>query len=400
MYEFLFALFLCSYQFKNAAFIPAGLDLTIVTALILLPYTIAIMIVKRRHLSSQGSSWFSLAFALYAVLSLQWGYAEFFITQKTMIFTIFTIPALLIARYIIARESNRLRNFFYSVLFLATLTTAEAYRVLFTSPADIVTLLGNNYLVAGKTLGLGILLALGLVDSSKKWFNYIVVICISAMFVVSFYLGGRGPVISLIIAIMLWAWISYRKADYIKPVPIVLFVISSCGFWLLLNFKAMIEQSVLIKRMGEIVTADGTIDQSIILRWEYYQSAWQAFIEHPLQGIGLGSWPQYFGMGDVYWHPHNMLLEILSELGVIGLTLFSATIWEMQRQINWREVKLSPTVISLSAALLFSIMNAIKSGDLNDNAALFVMFGLLAGVLTREMYDKTSTIQTNHQVKT
>jgi hypothetical protein len=77
------------------------------------------------------------------------------------------------------------------------------------------------------------------------------------------------------------------------------------------------------------ITAFGTIDR-LQARGDYWHAAWQVALRHPIAGTGAGTfdlaWAAY---GDVsHWggalDAHNLYLETLSELGLVGLVLVAA----------------------------------------------------------------------------
>jgi O-antigen ligase len=137
-------------------------------------------------------------------------------------------------------------------------------------------------------------------------------------------------------------------------------------------------------------TYESHSDESIILRLEYYGSAISAFLKHPLLGLGFGGWalfhdtlyhfvPEAHDLREVLWrHPHNIGLEVLSETGLIGgllgiwfgILIFKRTAF---RLLGHSFLDSAPILL-----LAFSLFNALKSGDLNDNIFLFVMAGIVA----------------------
>ena len=65
-------------------------------------------------------------------------------------------------------------------------------------------------------------------------------------------------------------------------------------------------------------------------RWYWWQEAWRSFREHPLAGQGAGSFwlvhrHERTNSADVT-QPHNILLQVLSDMGVVGLLLFVAAV--------------------------------------------------------------------------
>lgn len=82
-------------------------------------------------------------------------------------------------------------------------------------------------------------------------------------------------------------------------------------------------------------TGDGDID-STTRRYYLTQAGWRMFLEHPLFGIGIGNY-YYENRNYAPVHPgraHNMYIEIMAELGIIGIFLFLGTIFFTLKGLN------------------------------------------------------------------
>jgi O-antigen ligase len=199
----------------------------------------------------------------------------------------------------------------------------------------------------------------------------------------SLNLGGRGPVISAILAttvlITLSLFYANNKPNGCMLKNIAYFIIVLCILFLLMELMLKTDkQSALLKRISYDYLQG---DESILLRIKYYKSAWKCFLAHCFTGVGFGGWPYYQGLGDMYYHPHNIFLEILCEIGLVGFTLFCALLFSIFAKFNIQKLASSPFVKIFLCVLMFCFINALKSGDLNDNIALFCYLGILAGAL-------------------
>jgi O-antigen ligase len=78
----------------------------------------------------------------------------------------------------------------------------------------------------------------------------------------------------------------------------------------------------------------GTMEQ----RLDYYRSAISAFCEEPLLGLGLDGWTVYYYGFEKSDYPHNIVLEVAAEQGLVGvaaLLAFIVAVWLASRRI-WR----------------------------------------------------------------
>jgi len=77
------------------------------------------------------------------------------------------------------------------------------------------------------------------------------------------------------------------------------------------------------------VPSSDQVVQSTQLRWIHINIAWRIFLEHPLNGIGIGNYYWECGKYAPIGHgrAHNTYLEILAELGIIGLFIFAGILF-------------------------------------------------------------------------
>ena len=88
------------------------------------------------------------------------------------------------------------------------------------------------------------------------------------------------------------------------------------------------------------------------------------------------AWPLVIGATDVRLYPHNLILEILVELGLVGLLLFGGlSLWALRGLGSAYSVR--HDVLRLVVLMLFvtGFLNSMSSGDLSDNR---FVFGVLA----------------------
>tara|TARA_B110000444_G_C18782081_1_gene567953 strand:- start:119 stop:1414 length:1296 start_codon:yes stop_codon:yes gene_type:complete len=121
-----------------------------------------------------------------------------------------------------------------------------------------------------------------------------------------------------------------------------------------------------------------------------FQSAVKVWLESPILGVGLHTYREVcsdFGlMGTgpgVCWHPHNISLELLSETGIIGFTLFYAMIISIFVSIfkSFRENG-SFFILSILSALLFLCFFPLSTGISIFNNGFAAIIWLIVGWLT------------------
>lgn len=148
---------------------------------------------------------------------------------------------------------------------------------------------------------------------SKNWYWLLMLMPITAIMVI---LGAssRGGQLALVVQLVV---MNYRTV--FKPKVLI-----SCGvaFFLLWTFLPE-AQKERFQSMGE----DKTSQQRIL----YWENGLEMIKEHPLLGVGYFNFAPYFGRyypGDVLLRraelPHNIIIQVGTDTGVIGLSIFIA----------------------------------------------------------------------------
>lgn len=117
-------------------------------------------------------------------------------------------------------------------------------------------------------------------------------------------------------------------------------------------------------------------------RWTWWQEAWHAFTRHPIGGTGAGTFELTNQMlrraPIVVDEPHNVPLQFLSELGIVGFLLYlgaaAASLWGVVR------VRRDPAALALGIAVAVFFAHTIVDKDWNFVATCGPLL-LLAGAL-------------------
>ncbi len=111
-----------------------------------------------------------------------------------------------------------------------------------------------------------------------------------------------------------------------------------------------------------------------------FENALRLWAETPFLGHGLGSFALQMGWVDNRAYPHNIILEILVEMGVVGLCLWGLVVFLVIKNITHSRLRNS-SLFSLGVMyLVFTGVNTMVSGDLVDNRFFFAILGLIGGM--------------------
>ncbi|QQS11142.1 MAG: O-antigen ligase family protein [Rhodospirillales bacterium] len=114
-------------------------------------------------------------------------------------------------------------------------------------------------------------------------------------------------------------------------------------------------------------------------RQELHAAAIDGWSRSPVFGIGIGGYPSLLtNLPRDY--PHNIVLEILCELGVVGLALF---LWGVRAVWGHFRTALRLRTFAADIAVFTSVLyalSALASGSLNDHRILFLHVGVVIGL--------------------
>lgn len=179
--------------------------------------------------------------------------------------------------------------------------------------------------------------------------------------------GTRGPVLSTVVSLMLISIVTY-SAHRRMPIALGPLVVCAVLAAILVNLSSGPELPL---QRFELLVSENK-GASILIRGYMFVTAWNLTLANPL-GVGVGGFDRYAPLELHY--PHNLLLEVGSELGWIPLfSLVVLLTWSvivvvriLRREYAWH-------TLFLSLVFMSALMNAMVSGDLNDNRVLYATF--------------------------
>ncbi len=234
---------------------------------------------------------------------------------------------------------------------------------------------GGGYLVLGRICGPGALVALAgwLYGRGRVAGRLCLALFLGLGFVLAIG-GGRGPLLStglaLLIPIGLSVRLTRREIRYWRTLLSVFMLLLAAAGGLAL-YKTFTGQRLTtfdrLERLAEQNTRSG-----FYVQWA---GVWP---EAPLVGHGAGSWPLLIGRPDKTSYPHNLFLELTVETGVVGLLLFLAVVGVALRPVSLERLRRDPQALCAMMLFVSALSNAMTTGDLPGNRAIFLALGLLA----------------------
>lgn len=190
--------------------------------------------------------------------------------------------------------------------------------------------------------------------------------------------GSRGPVIGLVVAlpsVLLWRAASPAMARRLA------WSLLAVGALAVVAVVALVPPQATQRSLSIFQTTQETGDTSRIVLWGEAVNAFASNLTHTLVGVGTGGYAALSTTGAHY--PHNIVLEVGSELGVLGLLALAAFVISVFVRLL-RLVAAGGESAGWSGLLLtlfvFSLVNAQFSGDIPYNSGLWLWGGIASGL--------------------
>ncbi|MBN1908708.1 MAG: O-antigen ligase family protein [Pirellulales bacterium] len=319
-------------------------------------------------------------FFSYAVLSLLWTPGGDYARSKALYVGVLTFWTLAACAVVIASGRRRVVRFFLLLTLFAVWLAAESlWSFRETEAGHSIEALGGNYLGLGRMIGAAGLILLGygllLADSrAKRWAALAGFLGFCGVLLI---LGGRMPLLATVAGAVVplgMAIVSQpgrRVRRRMATYALLLGVLLVGG--IALSFSEWAPQT--LQRMQRLW--EGELGHSTASRLEAYPAGIEYWWQRPLLGHGIGAWPMLYLHSDVRAYPHNLIIETLAELGLVGLGLLIALFWAAWRALGpVRQLTSDPLRLIVLMLLVNALANAMTSGDLPDNRFLFGMLGL------------------------
>jgi len=277
-----------------------------------------------------------------------------------------------------------IRNF---ILFFALIGTGMAFIGLFSLtqglPDQRLAVLGGGPNVFARIIGSTILIVSVFYRNIKEKLPRIVIILLFfGLFVAQISTLSKGPLLSLILVFGLLLIVFNQKRSFVKNLSVTIIVF------------ALVISIMILFNLSEryfLNPFDDVSYGSYGTRFQHFRDSVEIFHASPLIGIGLGDFVE---VSSRFTYPHNIFLEILSELGLIGILLFCSGLFFFARSIRTflkygitgsnNMINYNKILISLS---LFMFLNQLVSGDLMDARFMFV-FIILSTILGKELNNR------------
>ena len=348
-----------------------GINLSIIfsVSFLLLSIPLLFSIKRVKHFNTKRLFYYFLLIIIILppMLCLYFDYDTFGF-EKYFNFIFIVIPLVIIV--VETFKYNDVRIFFKILLgFIIVLSLIGLLVVL--NSSDRLSVLGGGPIVFARWMNIGLIILFFIKQSSLNKKNILLMLF---FLVLSLAAGSRGPVFSLAITFAVYFFLNFQKV--FLRVLFFSFLIVSIAFF------SGINTSILgIGKTERLVTKD---NRSKNARMVFASRSFDLMSHYPL-GVGLGNWQVYANKIKPthllkHQYPHNLVLEIFVELGIISGILFLILLLKILFY-NYKKMYSNKNNEHSFYPLLFYlqfylIINSFFSGSLNDSRLLFVVMAM------------------------
>ena len=398
-FECVFVLFLFSGQYKaDPRFEWLPLDATILFGLINAMQGLVLLCDRRFKPNPVGLPVViaGAIFAAYVLASTLWAAGDHYAQYKSAYVGTINLWCLAAGALVISSTAERLRRFLAVLVVFAGWIGVEC--LLFYAHHSQYGRVMQLHAMAGESayIGLGRVVTWGAVICAVVWmhprsigwplWSSRLVSLLATLFfgMTAAMIGARGPIVaaagSLVLVGVLYSSVKFNEKIAHSALRLGALV-AACGAGAFVYRTWMGEFPLLVQRFLAFSSQSEFYDSSgqSMMRLELFSAAIEGWLEKPLHGQGVGGFSVVWANIDERLFPHNMVLELLCELGLLGTLLFATIVLFAVRGNlpTWRTTPagIKAIVVALAAS---AFANTMTSGDLPDNRAVFFAIGLLA----------------------
>lgn len=393
--EITFGLFLFAGIYKGdvrlKSFLPSFFDLTILFEILTIIGVLYNIFIRRRIRFIVPSIYLMgplVVFISLAMLSLTYSQAPIYGRDKLLRFVFITTPAMFLPLYLFQNEKFLRRFFSFLLVFALAIFLDMVSKGLQPMEFRTHSAFGSNYIGAGRVLGAALIITFFyFMATTNKFLAKIICYGVAGILIFAFFVtGSRGPIIGFIISVMIYTIFLFFKSFRLRKEELRLFrTIMFSTILISLVFIAFNEYFYVTITRFKVLESGLSTQERIRL----FSSAIKAIFSFPtfFTGLGIGGFSYYYSGMDIPHgtYPHNIFLEIGSELGVLGLFAFGiimlhALFKGLQNIRICENNRFFNVAVTVLIFFIYMLLNALVSGDINDNRVLFSSIGMIYAV--------------------
>jgi O-Antigen ligase len=242
------------------------------------------------------------------------------------------------------------------------------------------SLSANEYpIYLGRESANGVILAIyAVLATTRVWARMAAVAVLPLLLVALIASGSRGPVVAFAVGAIVFFGLTATNREARRRLLLV-----GAG---LLGAAVVVPLALPGSSIGRAISTllGSGAGLSSNGRSELWAKAFAGFAKHPLFGVGTGG---FASLNPTLPYPHNLLLEMSVELGIVGILLIIGVIagFATRLRVVWQTMNGRDKIDAATLIALFVMIfvNALFSGAIQDNAELWVWGGMGVGMSSR-----------------
>ena len=254
------------------------------------------------------------------------------------------------------------RHFFRRMVVISTFWNSIHFRIIYALSGE-----SGGEIIASSEVSLLCSFSLtALIVFNKSIFNPLLIFLIFAGATILLGNGARGGIIFTILSLLAYALTNIKNLKNILFGITVISILTILGYIYSPEIKLLFDRSFF--RLSFFFGVDK--GDSITDRFELISFTIDKVAQSPIFGYGFGSFSEEYINVDGRYYPHNIFLEIIFELGLIGLVFFALFLLTLFIRLD---LKKAACYVILALPPFF---NSLKSLELTEHRLLFFCFGL------------------------
>lgn len=199
-------------------------------------------------------------------------------------------------------------------------------------PGRIASFLGNELKIGNLYYGFSLISITTIILYLRNKNNYLIIGLLFLLVITSFIIGERSNFLRCFFAVITFILFYFNRNFLKKSVPLVILLILT--FAVIINFNKNYKSRFIDGFIDPIHKRTVAELYKKSVYGSHYNAAFNIFLDYPILGVGLKNFriksgeKKYENTEFLFYksrqttHPHQIHLEILSELGIVGYLIF------------------------------------------------------------------------------
>jgi hypothetical protein len=303
----------------------------------------------------------SFFYCISFIYSTQHDYSKY----KFFMFFIKLLPLIVLPYFLKLNILKFMKGYFLSLSLVLVLIFIKTFFMQDISVNNRLIIGDMNPIWISRIVLETLLLALLIFNKKKIWLFMIIPVAY-----IIFLSGSKGPLLSFIIVVGFYYFNNIKSNRDKFRAFLLLTGLSILMIYIIINLdvNSYIYQRFLLPVPDNV--SEVMYESSRVVVWpETVSKISNSNVSNLLFGNGIGSFGNFYHGGSLNSdreYPHNILLELIVEQGVVFLILFIITIIITIKYKN-----------NFKYVLIFYLLNACFSGDILNNEKIFLYIGLV-----------------------